>query len=118
MGKAIRITAGEVVLTAALHDNEASHDFFSMLPLSLNLKDFAATEKVADLPKRLSTAGTPPGYKPSIGDLTYYAPWGNLAIFYKSFGYSTGLVSLGRINEDIELLQGLENMKVTIEQHK
>jgi hypothetical protein len=32
-----------------------------------------------------------------VGDITYYAPWGNLAIFYRDFGYSPGLVRLGHI---------------------
>lgn len=38
------------------------------------------------------------GFEPeSLGHLhdviTYYAPWGNLAIFYRDFGYSAGLVN-------------------------
>jgi hypothetical protein len=39
-----------------------------------------------------------------VGDITYYAPWGNLAIFYRDFGYSPGLVRLGRIDSGIETL--------------
>jgi len=39
-----------------------------------------------------------------VGDITYYAPWGNLAIFYRDFDYSRGLVRLGRIDSGIEAL--------------
>jgi Cyclophilin-like family len=39
--------------------------------------------------------GSMAGSDPSIGDIAYYAPWGNLALFYKDFGYSNGLITLG-----------------------
>lgn len=41
------------------------------LPLTLTLKDYAGTEKISDLPKRLSTEGAPSGSDPSVGDITY-----------------------------------------------
>jgi hypothetical protein len=40
-----------------------------------------------------------------VGDIAYYAPWGNLAIFYKDFGYSRGLVKLGRLDSSIETVE-------------
>jgi hypothetical protein len=58
------------------------------------LKDDAATEKISDLPRKLSSADAPPGSDPDVGDFAYFAPWGNLALFYKDFGYSVGLVKL------------------------
>ncbi len=39
---------------------------------------------------RLSTEGAPAGVDPDLGDLTYYARWGNLAIFYRDSGFSEG----------------------------
>jgi hypothetical protein len=102
------------VLTATLADNAAARDFASLLPLRLTLKDYAATEKVADLPRKLSTQGAPAGFDPDIGHITFYAPWGNLAIFYKDFGYSAGLVNLGRIDSGIAALQRPGPLQVTI----
>jgi hypothetical protein len=32
-----------------------------------------------------------------VGDFTYYSPWGNLAIFYRDFGYADGLIIMGSI---------------------
>jgi hypothetical protein len=93
-------------LTATLVDSEATQDFLSLLPLTLTLTDYRETEKISDLPRRLSTAGTPEGHDPEVGDITYYAPWGNLAIFYEDFEYSPGLVKLGRIKSGIEALAG------------
>jgi len=113
----IRIRAGEKVLTARLEDSAAARDFAALLPLRLTLKDYASTEKVADLPRKIATEGTPAGIDPEVGDIAYYAPWGNLAIFYRDFGYSRGLVRLGRIETGVEALESLAG-PVTIEAAK
>ncbi|MFC4653922.1 cyclophilin-like fold protein [Rheinheimera marina] len=111
----IRLSVAGKSMTATLTDSAASRDFVQMLPLTLELSDYASTEKIADLPKKLSTAGAAAGYEPSVGDITYYAPWGNLAIFYRDFGYASGLVSLGRIIQGAEHLKFSGSQKVTIE---
>ena len=111
----IKITIGERVLTATVFDNPTSKDFISLLPLTLTLTDYNNTEKISDLPKRLSTRDAPVGYKPAAGDLTLYAPWGNLAIFYKGFSYSNGLIALGKLNGGIEAFAGSDPLIVKIE---
>ena len=100
----LKLTVGAHVLTAALEDNAASRDFVSLLPLTLTLRDYASTEKISDLPKRLSTQGAPEGSVPRIGDVAYYAPWGNLAIFHKDFKYSSGLIKIAHLAGDIAAL--------------
>jgi hypothetical protein len=102
-------------IPATLNESKAAQDFASLLPLSLTLEDYASTEKISDLPKRLSTEGAPPGFDPSIGDITYYAPWGNLAIFYRDFAYSDGLVSLGTLDSGVELFASDGSVPVTFE---
>lgn len=94
----LRLTVGEQVVTAELEDNATSQEFVSLLPLTLTLKDYSSTEKISDLPKRLSTQGAPAGILPRVGDIAYYAPWGNLAFFYKVFDYSRGLIKIARIS--------------------
>ncbi len=111
----IRIKAGEKTLTAALDDNATARDFVALLPLTLTLRDYNHTEKISDLPKKLSTEGTPSGCDPSVGDITYYAPWGNIAIFYRDFGFSSGLVKLGKLDGDVDALRNTEATKATIE---
>lgn len=102
----IQITAnGAVIATATLDNNDSARDFAALLPLVLTLKDYAATEKIADLPRALTTKGAPGGYKPSAGDISYYAPWGNLAIFHKDFEFSRGLVRLGRLDSGIDAMR-------------
>jgi hypothetical protein len=102
----ITLSFDDTELTATLVDSETTQDFLSLLPLTLTLSDYNETERITDLPRRLSTAGAPEGVDPGVGDITYYAPWGNLAIFYRDFDYSPGLVTLGRIDAGIEALAG------------
>ncbi len=104
----IRIIVGERTLTAELEDSAAARDFAALLPLDLGLSDYNRTEKIADLPRRLSIDDAPEGFDPVVGDITYYAPWGNLAIFYRDFGYSRGLVRLGRIKGDLGSLAKMD----------
>ena len=111
----IRMTIDGTAVTATLDDNKTAREFASLLPLTLTLKDYAATEKISDLPKKLSTEDTPRGYEPSAGDVTYYAPWGNLALFHKDFSYSAGLVRLGSINSGVEILRRPGPLKVKVE---
>lgn len=93
----IRITVDGHPVDATLNDSAAARDFAALLPLTLELTDFHETERIADLPRKLSTSGAPQGAEPKAGDLAYYAPWGNLAIFYRGAPYATGLVILGHV---------------------
>jgi hypothetical protein len=111
----ININVGDQVVTVTLIDSKTTRDFVSLLPLTLTLEDYASTEKISALPERLSTEDAPPGSDPSVGDIAYYAPWGNLAIFYRDFGYSNGLVILGKIDGGIEALNVPGSVEVTIE---
>ncbi len=99
----IKITIDGKVFNATLNESDAANDFASLFPLTLSLNDYASTEKVSDLSQRLSTSGSPSGCSAEVGDITYYSPWGNLAIFYKSFGYASGLIKLGEIDGDMKL---------------
>lgn len=113
----ISIKGGET-LTATMEDNAAARDFVALLPLTLEMSDFAGTEKAAgSLPKKLDTTGSPAGHKPEAGDLAHYAPWNNLAAFYKADKYASGLVLLGRIDGNPSALDIGASITVTIEQH-
>ncbi len=94
----IRIDINGTRINGTLENNPTARDFASLLPVTVTLNDHARTEKTASLPRPLSTAGAPPGADPSVGDIAYYAPWGNLALYYRDFGYSSGLIKLGEID--------------------
>jgi hypothetical protein len=111
----INLKLQDKTLTATLYDTPTARDFASMLPLTLTLEDYSKTEKISDLPKKLTREGAPAGADPSVGDIAYYAPWGNLALFYKDFRYSDGLILLGKLDGGAETLSVPGLVKVTIE---
>ena len=104
-------------ITATLNNSPTSKDLISMLPITLKLEDYAKTEKISYLPRKLPLTGAPSGYAPSVGDVTYYTPWGNLAIFYNESkaGFANGLISLGKIDGGLEHLLGADGSTITIE---
>lgn len=111
----IRLVVDGHSLSATLDQTPVARDFASLLPLELMLEDYASAEKIADLPRRLSVAGAPDGTDAAAGDICYYAPWGNLAIFYRGTRYAPGLVRLGRIDGDVATLRAPRRLAATIE---
>jgi hypothetical protein len=111
----IRLEVEGTAITATLLDNATARDFASLLPLTLTMQDYAAAEKISDLPRRLSTEGAPPGSDPSVGDIAYYAPWGNLALFYQDAGFARGLIRLGTMDSGLDALRRPGPLKVVIE---
>ena len=113
----IKLTVnGNQEMYVNLDNNQASNDFLEMLPLTLTFEDYNNTEKIATLPYSLGVEGLPSGYTPEIGDFSYYAPWGNISIFYKEFRYSNSLYKLGTIESGTEIFNNInEDFTVTIE---
>ena len=111
----IRMTMAGQIITASLEESDSARDFFAMLPLTLPFEDYAETEKIAYLPGKLTTQTAPEGIDPQVGDIAYYAPWGNLAIYYRDFGYSSGLIRLGRITSGLDALTAQPSGTLTIE---
>ena len=101
----IKITIGGKTVTAILYDNPTSKDFAAQLPLTLKMEDYNKTEKISMLTQKLSSKNAPSGMRPVSGDITYYEPWGNLALFYKGFGYSNGLIAMGKITSCLEIFE-------------
>ncbi|AWM81529.1 hypothetical protein DKL61_14945 [Gammaproteobacteria bacterium ESL0073] len=111
----IKMTINQQPVIIALFDNSASRQLLNQLPLSLALSDFARTEKIAYLPNKLILQETPLA-KTTQSDFTYYAPWGNLALFYKGYGQANGVYALGTIESGKEQLATLkQNITVTLE---
>lgn len=103
----IQITTEEgEQLVFQLNDSPAAASLCSQLPFSIDVTDFAGSEKIFYLPEELETDGTPMAKGPA-GTLAYYEPWGNVAIFYGECGGSSGLYGLGRIVSGLEKVPGL-----------
>ena len=106
----IKLTFEGNEIYALINNSKAGDDFLSLLPLSVKAEDFNSTEKIFYLNKKLNIQYEPDGINPKAGDITYYAPWGNIAIFYKDFRYSNNLIYLGRF-ENVSDVEKLSNMK-------
>lgn len=111
----IRFIFDDQTVTGTLPDNTATRDFVSQLPLTFKLDDYASTEKIAYLPRKLSVEDMPDGTSALAGDIAYYAPWGNMVLFYRDFGYASGLVKLGSLDGGLDILKSNKSLNVTIE---
>nr|WP_300980728.1 cyclophilin-like fold protein [Flavonifractor sp. An306] len=103
----------EAIVT--LEDNATTRDFLSMLPMTLTFEDYAGSEKISHLPRDLSIEDAPSSYDPAVGDLILYAPWGNLAVFYRDAGRSSGPVPMGHVESGLDLLTAMDSeFEVTV----
>ena len=104
-------------LTARLHDNATARDLAAQLPLTLSFRDHNNVEKTAPLPRELSLDGAPEGHDPAAGDIGYWAPGGDLVLYYDSDApYFNGIVRIGEFDGDMDAIERLpEGCSVTIE---
>jgi hypothetical protein len=98
----IRMVFNGQTMIASLYDNASARDFASMLPLKLKIEDYSTNEKISYLPRKLTETGSGPFGNERPGDLCYFAPWGNVAVFNSRYRYSPGLIRLGRFENDFE----------------
>lgn len=101
-----------------LERNPTTNSLLEQLPLKVKVEDYASIEKIFYPPKKLSTKEAPAGYEPKAGDITYYAPWGDVAIFYKDFSFAKGLIHLGKVISGMEHLKKLKDTEVKVEEVK
>lgn len=97
-----RVVIGDTALTGRLFDNATARDLASKLPLTLAFSDLHGVEKGAPLPEKLTVDGMPTGDDPQIGDLGYWAPSGNLVLYYGDVGYWTGIMRVGHFDGDMQ----------------
>ncbi|MEU0493861.1 cyclophilin-like fold protein [Mycobacterium sp. NPDC006124] len=99
-----RVVVGDTTLIGRLFDNATARDFASQLPMTLTFSDLHGVEKGAKLPRKLSVDGMPAGDDPQIGDLGYWAPDGNLVLYYGDVGYWTGIMRVGHFDGDMRAI--------------
>jgi len=89
-----------------LNNSPAARDLYAQLPLNIEVKDYSDNEKIFYPPKKLNTADTPVA-NARAGTLAYYAPWGDVVMFFKDFGFASGLYELGNAVSGNENIQGI-----------
>ena len=110
----VKITLDNQVHYGTLADNPSARSLFQQLPFTLPLEDYAASEKIARPQFKLNTAEAPARYRDKPGDITYYAPWGNLALFYKGSADADGLIYLGKFDGDYSALNHAKTITVDV----
>jgi hypothetical protein len=104
-------------MMATLVDSETSRDFVSLLPLTLTLNDLFGREKFGHLPRAISDVGKRVRTY-EVGEVVYWSPGPDVAIFYHHDGQSIpspGIIVIGKIDFGIEALSVPGSATVTIE---
>lgn len=91
-----------------VNDSDASKDLIKQLPLTTKLENYNDDEKIF-YPQKLKTDNTPIS-QGRVGDLAYFAPWGDVVLYYKNFQAYPGLYQLGKCvfgKDKISKLKGI-----------
>ncbi len=104
----IRLSWEDKEVIIAMENNKTADDFLSKLPMTVVFENYNNTEKIAYLDNELIEDEEAAGCEPKIGTFALYAPWGNLALFYRDWSYSDDLVPLGSIESGAEYVEFLE----------
>ena len=87
-----------------LNNNPAARDLYAQLPLSITVENYSDNEKIFYPPKKLNTTDTPLADGGRAGTLAYYAPWGDVVMFYRGFSSAPGLYELGHVTSGSEYI--------------
>ena len=108
----IQLLIGDDVATVTLQDSAAARAFAAMLPTTIDLRDLFGREKAGRLPRQLSIDGATREFDYQVGELAYWAPGNDIAIFYADDGQTIpqpGLVHLGTIDTGLEVIAAAGN---------
>ncbi len=106
-GRTMTVACGNATVTYQLNDSAAADVLLAQLPLTLEVEDFSDNEKVFYPPEELDVTGAPLAESGEAGTLAYYAPWGDVVMFYGSFSPNGALYELGRAVDGSDAIAGL-----------
>src|SRR6266700_1265774 len=113
----IRLKIDDKVITATLNDSKTTRDFISLLPLTLTMNDLFRREKFAHLPRAISKEGKRT-HTYEVGDVAYWSPGPDVAIFYRHDGQEIpepGIIVIGKIESGVEALNVPGSIRATVE---
>ena len=116
----IKITIGKVTIEAVMLRNNTAMDFINFLPLDIRMDDLFGIEKYGNLPGALSTDSQFQNTY-EVGDIAYWAPSNDLAIYYKQDNKTIakpGIIIIGKINININLFDIRHPLLLRIEKMK
>lgn len=92
----IAVKSSKYSVIFQLNDSQAAKELYDQLPFTLKVESYSDNEKIFYPPKELKTNGTPKS-RGSKESLAYYAPWGDVVMFYETAGSASGLYELGTV---------------------
>lgn len=100
----IRITSDDSSATFQLYDTEAAKGLYRQLPLKLELENFREAQWMFYPPEKLSVTDSEAYHDGKKGELSYYAPWGDVFMLYEDFYAGDEMHRLG------VCLDGIDNI--------
>lgn len=103
----ISVQANSNITIFELNESNSAKALYAQLPLNIKIDNYGGNEKIFYPPNKLDTANTPLAASGNIGTLAYYAPWGDVVMFYGNFGSASGLYELGGAVKGAEYIRGM-----------
>ena len=102
----ISVQCGDGVVLYELNDGSAAASLYAQLPLTLEVEDYSTNEKIFYPPQELDTSDAPLA-DAGAGTLAYYAPWGDVVMFYGDYSQNPSLFALGQVVSGGALVSGM-----------
>ena len=91
----ISVQFGENTVIYELNDSPAADSLYEQLPITTEVEDFSTNEKIFYPSQELDTSDSPAA-EGGAGTLAYYAPWGDVVMFYDDYSANSSLFELGQ----------------------
>ena len=103
----ISVKSADYEIIYELNNSQAAKELYAQLPLTVETAPFSNNE-ITFYPKKLNTDNAPLS-DGEAGSLSYYAPWGDVVMFYAPCQPNSNLYELGTVisgGPDIEKITG------------
>ena len=110
----MRITVNGHTLTATLENNVTAQAFAAKLPITLPMMDLYGREMCYRFPEALPTDNARTrGYE--VGEIVYYPPMHSFVIMYEQNGEHFQMQSIGRVEGNVGIFDGIGDVDVRFE---
>lgn len=109
----ISVQFGENTVIYELNDGTAADSLYEQLPLTIEVEDYSANEKIFYTEQEMNTSDSPLAQS-GAGTLAYFEPWGDMVFFYGDYNENPSLFELGQVISGRELISEMTGT-ITIE---
>ncbi len=102
----ISVSDGAHTVVYELNDSPSAKSLYAMLPLDIEVENYGHNEKIFYPEQTIDTTDGVEGGG-EAGALALFSPWGNVVMYYDSFGAYPGLYLLGRAVEGADQVSRL-----------